>query len=110
MATLTVTSVSFLDGDGDAANGEAGAPNGDELLSDVKGEGEASGDGSVAGSDPADGDGVTSAGAEDVADDEASGLGLPVSSAAAGEGVSSDPARHVASTSNVGEARCMHQR
>ena len=49
-------------------------------------------------------------GAASADDVGADGLGLPVSSAAAGDGVSSDPARHVASTSNVGEARCIRQR
>lgn len=114
MTTFVVTSVSFLDGDAEAANGEGDALNGDEPLSDAKGEGDDptndSADDSTAGSGPAEDDGVAPDDAEGEADDDAVGLGLPVSSAAAGDGVSSDPARHVASTSNVGEARCMRQR
>ena len=113
ITTFVVTSVSFLDGDAEAANGDGEAPNGDKALSDAKGEGddvEGESDDATAGADPAEDDGVAPDDAEGDVDGDAVGLGLPVSSAAAGDGVSSDPARHVASTSNVGEARCMRQR
>lgn len=109
MTTPVVTSVSVAprDGDDDAANGDGAAPNGDESSSDAKGEaGEPSGDGTAGSVVPVP---VSLEGVGE-ADDDAIGLGLPVSSAAAGDGVKSDPARHVASTSNVGEARCMVQR
>lgn len=104
---VTRVSVDPRDGEDEAANGDGAEPKGEEPSSDVNGEGRAaSGDG-VAGSEaagPASGEAAVEAGADTL------GLGLPESSAAAGDGVSRDPARHVASTSNVGEARCMVQR
>jgi hypothetical protein len=107
MPVVTSVSVDPRDGEDEAAKGEGAAPKGEEPSPDAKGEGcAASGDGAAGSgaSDPGSGEGAVEAGADTL------GLGLPESSAAAGDGVSRDPARHVASTSNVGEARCMVQR
>jgi hypothetical protein len=94
IATLTLMSVSVFS----EANGDDASPKGEVAGS----EGDEGADASAVG------EGDSSATGEAVGDGLA--LGLPGSSAEAGALTSSEPAMHVATTSNVGEARCMRQR